>query len=96
MIFLLTEAPSLVVWRAIGWLLLVILIEVAVAHALQLATQSVAARAEVVAHTQAAESGAESCPTLDRYAQRMTSIDELNDLKDALCPTRSAPQEPGS
>jgi hypothetical protein len=96
MIFPLTRVPLLPVWRALGWLLLVIVIEVAAAHALQLATQGIAARAETVAQTQAFESASDSCPAFDRYATGMKSIDELHDLKDALCPTPSGPQRPGN
>jgi len=96
MSFPLTRVPLLPVWRAIVWLLLVIVIEIAVAHALQLATESVAARAETVAQTQAFESASDSCPALDRYATGMKSIDELHDLRDALCPTLSEPQRSGN
>ena len=96
MIFPLTTVRSFAVWRAIGWLVLVIVIELAVAHALQLATQSVAARAEAVVQTQAFESAVKACPALDRYATGTQSIDELHDLKDALCPSLSEPERAGN
>ncbi len=88
--------------NALVWLCLVIVIEVAVGHALQLAAANSIAPADtnVLALPMDLPSAQGTCPALDQYVvdyvHRALTIDELHDLQDQLCPALSEPQRTGN
>jgi hypothetical protein len=98
-----SEHPSTVPkWLAVGklvfWVCLVLVVEVGVGQALQLAAEHTVSRAD--ANEQASPTdilyASGTCPALDRYVHYALTIDELHDLQDQLCPTLSEPQRTGN
>ena len=98
-----SEHPRTVpAWLAIGkvvvWVCVVILIEVAVGHALQLAAENTASRADAseLAPPMDILYARGFCPALDHYVHRPLTLDELRDLQEQLCPILSEPQRAGN
>ena len=93
-----TVAPWLTVGKVVAWVSLVIVIDVAVGRALQLAAENIASRADTSEQAQPIDIvyARGACPALDRYVNRPMTIDELHDLQDKLCPTLSEPQRTGN
>jgi len=93
-----TGAPWLIVGKVIACVCLVILIDVALGRALQLAAENIASRADTSEQAQPVDIiyAPGTCPALDRYAHGSMTIDELHDLQDKLCPTLSEPQRTGN
>jgi len=88
-------AKSSALWRVLVWMCLVLVIEVAVGHALQLvaANTIVPASAEVLAPAMDTPPSQGTCPALNRHVHRALTVDELHDLQDQLCPaTADHPQ----
>jgi hypothetical protein len=88
----------LTVAKVVACVFLVIVIDIAVGRALQLAAENLASAADASVQTQpmdvAYAPGA--CPALDKYVHRSMTIDELHDLQERLCPTLSEPQRSGN
>jgi hypothetical protein len=91
-------APWLTAAKVVAWVSLVIVIDVAVGRALQLAAENLASRAvgSEVAQPADVVDARGGCLALDRYVHRNMTIDELHDLQDRLCPTLSEPQRTGN
>ena len=90
--------PWLAIGKVLVWVFLVIVIEVAVGHALQPAAEHILSYGhanELPADLDILNEG-EACPSLDQYVRnyvhRGLTIDELNDLRNQLCPTLAEPQ----
>jgi hypothetical protein len=81
-----------------AWVSLVIVIDVAVGRALQVATENIASRADASeqAPPMAIVYARGACPALDQHVNHTMTIDELHDLQDQLCPTLSEPQREGN
>jgi hypothetical protein len=76
------------------WVCLVMVIDVAVGHGMQLVVEK-AINQSASASEQAREMDTYAqgeCPRLDEYVDRSMTIDELDDLRDQVCPTLSEPQ----
>jgi hypothetical protein len=86
------------VGRAVVWVCLVIVIEVTVGHALQVAAESIVSRAveSELASTMDSLGARGTCPALNRYVHGAMTIDDLHDLQDQLCPILSEPQRTGN
>ena len=93
-----TVVPWLTVGKVVAWVCLVIVIDVALGRALQLAAENIPNRADTSEQAQPIDIvyARGACPALDRYANRPMTIDELHDLQDQLCPTLSEPQRTGN
>jgi len=90
--------PWLARGKVVVWLCLIIVVEVAVALALQLVAENSASRADVreLAPSPDILSAGSTCPALNEYVHHTMRIDELHDLQDQLCPTLSEPQRTGN
>jgi hypothetical protein len=93
-----TVLPWTAIAKVIVSVCLVIVIEVAVAHTLQLAAENTASRADASEMAPPIDIlyARRICPALDQYVHRGLTIDELHDLQDQLCPTMSEPQRTGN
>jgi hypothetical protein len=77
---------------------LVLVIEVGVGQALQLAAEHIISGADANAQASPMDTlyASPTCPALDHHVHRALTIDELHDLQDQLCPTLSEPQRTGN
>jgi hypothetical protein len=91
-------APWLKAAKVVAWVSLVVVIDVTVGRALQLAAANLGSRAASSELAQPVDGvGAPGgCQALDKYVHRSMTIDELHDLQDGLCLTRSEPQRTGN
>jgi len=88
----------LTVAKVVVWVSLVIVIDVAVGRALQLAAENIATAddASRPAPPMDVVNARSACPALDEYVHRSMTVDELHDLRDQVCPSLSEPQRTGN
>ena len=93
-----TVPPRLAVGKVVVWVCLVIVLEVAVGHGLQLAAENTASRADAseLAPPMDILDARGTCPALDQYVHRALTRDELRDLQEQPCPILSEPQRTGN
>jgi hypothetical protein len=84
--------------RIVAWVSLVIAVDIGIGRSLQLGVENLASHPGASEQTQPMEIeyAREACPALNQYPGHPTSIDQLHDLQDQLCPTQLEPHPAGN